>query len=346
MNFSDHTQFMPSQTPYAGGSDAVNCWPPFPMSMNNEDQHSQFEQQPSPFKRPRNSEENQSNPMPYPPMNARMQPPNAPVNKGASNIFYKTRLCVNFKTGMCRNGENCNYAHGIEDIRHPPPNWQELVSVREEDRPPLSGNWDDDQKIIHRMKLCKKFYNGEECPYGDRCNFLHEDPAKFRDDISRFRENTAISIGTTGPSVVHGSGSNHSEENRLVNTGTDTFRVNMKPVYWKTKLCNKWETTGKCPFGEKCHFAHGQAELQVPGGRVEAEVLSSTPISTKPQAGPVNDSSTTAMAILPASNEEGGQGKKRVLKWKGSKKINRIYADWLDDVPLVHHQNLSSTVES
>ncbi|TQD97154.1 hypothetical protein C1H46_017243 [Malus baccata] len=245
---------MPPQTPYnGGGSDVVNCWPPA-FSMNNDDQHSQVEQQP--FKRARNSEERQSNPMPYPPMNYRVQQPSAPVNKGASNIFYKTRLCVNFKSGMCRNGENCNYAHGIEDIRHPPPNWQELVSVRDEDRP-LSGNWDDDQKIIHRMKLCKKFYNGEECPYGDRCNFLHEDPSKFRDDSGRFRENTAISIGTTGAPVAHGSGSNPPEENRLVNTGMDASRGNVKPVYWKTKLCNKWETTGKCPFGEKCHFAHG-----------------------------------------------------------------------------------------
>lgn len=256
MNYSDQTSFMPVQSLYVGGSDAVNCWPP--IGMNNEDQHSQFEQQGPPFKRPRNSEEPQSNPMPYPPMNnARLPPSNAPVNRGANNIFYKTRLCANFKNGSCRNGENCNYAHGIDDIRQPPPNWQELVTVRDEDRP-LTGNWEDDQKIIHRMKLCKKFNNGEECPYGDRCNFRHEEPAKFREDSSRYRENAAISIGTTGAPMPHAS-STSLEENRP-NTGINTFLVNPKP-YWKTKICNKWEQTGNCPFGEKCHFAHGQAGI-------------------------------------------------------------------------------------
>lgn len=337
MNFSDHTSFMPAQSPYVGGSDAVNCWPHFPT--NNEDQHSQFEQQAPPFKRPRNSEETQSNPMPYPPAmnNSRVHPLNAPVNRGANNIFYKTRLCANFKNGACRNGENCNYAHGIEDIRQPPPNWQELVTVRDEDRP-LTGNWEDDQKIIHRMKLCKKFNNGEECPYGDRCNFLHEEPAKFREDSGRYRESTTISIGTTGAPMIHVSSTNNSEDTRPVNAGMDAFRVNMKPVYWKTKICNKWEQTGKCPFGEKCHFAHGQAELQVPGLRAEAEVMISAPISMKPQAVPANDSSTIAMATMPAALNEEVQGKKCGLKWRASKKINqinRIYGDWLDDVPLV-----------
>lgn len=241
--------------------DANGFWPQFPM--NNEDQHSPFDQQSPHFKKARISEEGQSNSLPYPSMNTGLIPPNAPVNKGANNIFFKTRLCAKFKVGMCRNGENCNFAHGIDDMRQPPPNWQELVGIREEDKS-SSGNWDDDHSIIHKMKLCKKFYNGEECPYGDRCNFLHEDPAKFRDDLGRFRESSAISIGTTGPPAVNGSNFNHSEDNnRPVNTGADAFRVSMKPAYWKTKLCNKWETTGLCPFGEKCHFAHGLAGRQL-----------------------------------------------------------------------------------
>ncbi|XP_050373956.1 zinc finger CCCH domain-containing protein 39-like [Argentina anserina] len=329
MNYSDQTSFMPMQSLYSGASDAVNCWPPF--AMNNEDQHSQFEQHAPPFKRPRNSEEPQSNPMPYPPLNnSRVHPSNAPVNRGINNIFYKTRLCANFKNGSCRNGEHCNYAHGIDDIRQPPPNWQELVSVREEDRP-LTGNWEDDQKIIQRMKLCKKFNNGEECPYGDRCNFLHEEPAKFREDSGRYRENTAISIGTTG------APSSTSLEDNRPNTGVDVFRGNLKP-YWKTKICNKWEQTGNCPFGEKCDFAHGQAELQLSGMRVEAEVMMSAPIATKPQAVPINDSSTVVMPAMPAAVNEEAEGKKCGLKWRNFKKINqinRIYGDWLDDVPLL-----------
>ncbi|KAL5547961.1 hypothetical protein UlMin_003192 [Ulmus minor] len=341
MSFSDHRlPFMPSLNPYDVGSDAISILPQ--CSMNNDDHNSDFDQHHPPFKRARNSEESQSNPLPYPPMNTRMIPAYAPINKGNTNIFFKTRLCAKFKVGACRNGENCNFAHGIEDMRQPPPNWQELVGLRDEDRT-TSANWDDDQKIIHRMKLCKKYYNGEECPYGDRCNFLHEDPSKFRDDGGRIRESSAISIGITGQQVVHGSGSSHSDDNRPLSTNSDASRAMVKPVYWKTKLCNKWEQTGHCPFGEKCHFAHGQAELQLNSVRVEAETLSSGSFQTKQPQFAANDPSPIAATSLATFKEE-GQGKKCLLKWKGPKKINRIYADWLDDVPLV--LNFPSQVES
>ncbi|OVA02584.1 zinc finger protein [Macleaya cordata] len=30
----------------------------------------------------------------------------------------------------------------------------------------------------------------------------------------------------------------------------------------KTELCNKWEETGCCPYGERCQFAHGIEELR------------------------------------------------------------------------------------
>lgn len=76
----------------------------------------------------------------------------------------------------------------------------------------------------------------------------------------------------------------------------------------------------------------------MPGLRAEAEVMTSAPISMKPQAIPANDSSTIAMATMPDALNEEIQGKKCGLKWRGSKKINqinRIYGDWLDDVPLV-----------
>ncbi|XP_078431682.1 zinc finger CCCH domain-containing protein 9-like [Wolffia australiana] len=31
---------------------------------------------------------------------------------------------------------------------------------------------------------------------------------------------------------------------------------------FKTELCNKWQETGACPYGEHCQFAHGIAELR------------------------------------------------------------------------------------
>nr|CAD1834206.1 unnamed protein product [Ananas comosus var. bracteatus] len=31
---------------------------------------------------------------------------------------------------------------------------------------------------------------------------------------------------------------------------------------FKTELCNKWEESGECPYGEHCQFAHGIGELR------------------------------------------------------------------------------------
>ncbi|KAI4344100.1 hypothetical protein L6164_011370 [Bauhinia variegata] len=334
MNFPDHPpSFMPSPSPapFAADTDAIGAWSQFQISNEQFDPHSQYEQAPS-FKRARTSETI--------PINSRMHPPN-PINKGTSHIFFKTRMCAKFKMGMCRNGENCNFAHGIQDVRQPPPNWQELIGMRDEVR--SSGNWDDDQKIIHKMKLCKKYYNGEECPYGDRCNFLHEDPAKFRDDSGRYRESSAISIGTNESPKSQGNGSINSDSNRLMNAGLDV-QSNVKSAFWKTKLCIKWETTGQCGFGDKCHFAHGQQELQVPVGRIETEATSSILVASKSTSVPANDAIPCNTAAIPSVSNEEEQGKKSLLKWKGPKKINRIYADWLDDVPLVH--NLPRKVET
>jgi len=31
---------------------------------------------------------------------------------------------------------------------------------------------------------------------------------------------------------------------------------------YKTTMCKHFEQTGYCPVGQKCHFAHGKAELR------------------------------------------------------------------------------------
>uniref|UniRef100_A0A7N0TDC8 C3H1-type domain-containing protein n=1 Tax=Kalanchoe fedtschenkoi TaxID=63787 RepID=A0A7N0TDC8_KALFE len=329
--------FPESQSPFVppglgASSDAiqVSFWQQY--SINNQDYNNNAKfQQPRPPKRPR-EEENQSDNVVIVPQ--RMPSSSIPVNKGITNIFFKTRVCAKFKLGLCRNGENCNFAHGVEDLRQPPPNWQELVGGREEDRG--SGNWDDEQRIALKMKLCKKFSNGEVCPYGDRCNFLHEDPKRLRDDSDsvRFRESSAIHIGSkVNTAAGHGSGLDLADAN-LFNTGSDAYRMNVRIEHWKTKLCCKFEANGFCSFGDKCGFAHGRAELQGPVVRPEGELRSCGAFNTSmnPVVGPPNDISSGIVdnAIL---NEE-QTGKKDFSKLKGSKKINRIYADWIDDLPL------------
>ncbi|KAI3811156.1 hypothetical protein L1987_20873 [Smallanthus sonchifolius] len=111
------------------------------------------------------------------------------VNRGTTNIFYKTRLCQKFANGKCTNGDKCTFAQGPKDLREPPLNWQELVKDNR------GGSWNDDEKIIQRMRICRKFYNGEKCPYGEKCTFLHQSPDKFK-------VQPVIDSGKTGESSV------------------------------------------------------------------------------------------------------------------------------------------------
>ncbi|KAL6974277.1 hypothetical protein U1Q18_028458 [Sarracenia purpurea var. burkii] len=361
MSFSDPpppSPFMPP--PFPGGDGGGGFWPQLPISDEDLDQNTQFDY-PPPLKRRRGFGNNQPNGAHFPPpvhprINTPANPP--PASKGTGHIFYKTRMCLKFTEGNCRNGEHCTFAHGTDELRDPPPNWQEIVAAREKDRG--TGIWYDDQRFIQKMKICKKFLNGEECPYGDKCNFFHRDPREgtiigagnfLQKD---HRESSAISIGTMGPEIGPRNGSDILEANKNINPNpspssnpnpnptADSLRF-IKSTYWRTKLCSKWETTGLCPFGDRCHFAHGLSELQAPGGRIEAEAVNAFINPTKHVSVPGNDV-PLSKAVINAAAKEDGDGMKFFSKWKGTKKINRIYADWIDD--LTPPKSLPSQAES
>ena len=44
----------------------------------------------------------------------------------------------------------------------------------------------------------------------------------------------------------------------IKNTIEEKSQIEQK---YKTELCKKFQSTGKCPYGNKCKFAHGKAEL-------------------------------------------------------------------------------------
>lgn len=168
--------------------------------------------------------------------------------KAIGKMFYKTKLCCKFRAATCPYITNCNFAHSVEELRKPPPNWQDIVAAHEEDSSetreefqiPILGVTDDGQRS-YKGRHCKKFYTEEGCPYGDNCTFLH-------DEQSKARESVVISLGP-------GSGSGGGGYGNNANGST------LKPSNWKTRICNKWELTGYCPFGSKCHFAHGNAGI-------------------------------------------------------------------------------------
>ncbi|PKA54357.1 Zinc finger CCCH domain-containing protein 56 [Apostasia shenzhenica] len=260
-------------------------------------------------------------------------------SKAIGRMFFKTKLCCKFRAGTCPYVTNCNFAHGMEELRKPPPNWQEIVAAHEEGSPsesreehqiPIITSSDiaTDGQRSYKGRHCKKFYTEEGCPYGDMCTFLH-------DEQSKARESVAISLSPT----VGGGG-----------FGNGVGSSNQKPSNWKTRICNKWEMTGYCPFGTKCHFAHGAAELHKYGGKlVEVDARDAlSAASDSRQAGATTKTTDAAVASnnlaphadvfhvgVPSQRStivNQRQVQRPVQKWKGPDRISRIYGDWIDDI--------------
>ena len=181
--------------------------------------------------------------------------------KSIGKMFFKTKLCCKFRAGTCPYITNCNFAHNMEELRRPPPNWQEIVAAHEEEKgntvdvieefqiPSIVGFGAETQRS-YKGRHCKKFYTEEGCPYGDNCTFLH-------DEQSKNRESVAISLGPGGYGGGSGAGVGVLGGGGGGGGNAASNIANMKPSNWKTRICNKWELTGYCPFGNKCHFAHG-----------------------------------------------------------------------------------------
>ncbi|KAL4384158.1 hypothetical protein GQ457_15G008300 [Hibiscus cannabinus] len=273
-------------------------------------------------------------------------------SKAIGKMFFKTKLCCKFRAGTCPYVTNCNFAHSIEELRRPPHNWQEIVAAHEEEKGTLSepreefqipslgsNSFAGETQRSYKGRHCKKFYTEEGCPYGDNCTFLH-------DEQSRNRESVAISLGPGGYSGGGGGGGAAS------GGGGGGNGSNVKPSNWKTRICNKWELTGYCPFGNKCHFAHGAAELHRYGGSLadtEAKNSSAAHSDSKQVRGVPSKAPTDAMAALipPVPHSDvyhlgvpshrtsialQRPGQRTIHKWKGPDKISRIYGDWIDDI--------------
>ncbi|XP_042504653.1 zinc finger CCCH domain-containing protein 15-like isoform X2 [Macadamia integrifolia] len=67
---------------------------------------------------------------------------------------------------------------------------------------------------------------------------------------SRLRVASPVANGTHVP-VTCGKKEEEAVELEVFNQGM-----------FKTELCNKWQETGTCPYGDHCQFAHGVSELR------------------------------------------------------------------------------------
>ncbi|KAJ1664047.1 hypothetical protein IW140_004346 [Coemansia sp. RSA 1813] len=125
----------------------------------------------------------------------------------------------------------------------------------------------------YKTKLCEKFENDGECPYGHKCVFAHG-----RDDL-RQREITPPAGGAVPRVMADDRMRDYSSSQQPVSPygrqnqfpdqrssmpqdqNSATPRFNNNPLY-KTRLCQRFADEGSCPYGSKCQFAHGEEELR------------------------------------------------------------------------------------
>lgn len=83
------------------------------------------------------------------------------------------------------------------------------------------------------------------------------------------------------------------------------------------------------------NYAYVSTDLRFPGSGDEGEpAVATNGVSAPRKVASVSALPTPSAAAAAPANGDGEE--KRISKWKLTKKINRIYADWLDDLTPPH----------
>ncbi|KAG6437612.1 hypothetical protein SASPL_102532 [Salvia splendens] len=271
-------------------------------------------------------------------------------SKAIGKMFYKSKLCCKFRAGTCPYVTTCNFAHNIEELRKPPPNWQEIVDAHEEDRPvssepreefqiPIVGATEETQRS-NKGRHCKKFYTEEGCPYGENCTFLH-------DEQSKTRESVAISLGPGSSASGYGNNAN-SVALKLKQIGKQGFVISgslpgiarlaesaISPM--EQQMCGRIHhcsvsSPGSCTV--QLHN-HGGLDSEVKDASTQGEVATKTSVDSilaSVTSVPYSNGYHLGVPAQRLPNVVQMTGHRPTQKWKGPDKISKIHGDWIDDL--------------
>lgn len=219
------------------------------------------------------------NPAALPPRNAMGPPP--PFHDNPSAPVAKTKICKNFNTGEgCKFGDKCHFAHGERELGAPfapsredprsmgggrftgrpgpsPPEHAAAASFGASATAKISvdaslagaiiGKGGANAKQISRITGVKLYIKEHESDANLRNIELEGTFDQIKQASAMVRE-FIVTVSST-PGHMNKSGGSATA------TPANNF---------KTKLCENFGK-GSCTFGERCHFAHGAAELRKQG---------------------------------------------------------------------------------
>lgn len=142
-----------------------------------------------------------------------------------------TVVCRHWLRALCMKGDNCEFLHQYDMSKMPECRWGMECQV-----PECPFRHVPDEERVE----CA-FYKQGFCSHGASCRYRHIKLAREEcPDTADFALQAKVA----------------DEEN--------VKRRKAQPVneFFKIAICKHWEKIGSCPFGDECHFAHGDTELR------------------------------------------------------------------------------------
>lgn len=203
-----------------------------------------------------------------------------PIQNGSAPPAIKTKVCNRYKTAEgCKFGDKCNFAHGEWELGKPVSQFQDephpfgAISIPNRFGPPGAGpavnfGASSTAKIsvdaslagavigkggVNSKQICREA--GVKLSIRD-----HEtDPTRKNIELEGTFEQIQQASAMVEELIINVSAARRSMKASGVAGGPPGGGSN-----FKTKLCENF-SKGSCTFGDKCHFAHGEAELRKTG---------------------------------------------------------------------------------